>query len=464
MIDFNSIERHSKMYDLCKYLACFQISPIFYKRLYVKGLDNIPMDGRPMIIVSNHQNGLMDALGILASLPFKLHSIFLARADIFKKEKIAKILRWLRIMPVFRQRDGLENLEENTAIFDKSAQLIMAGYPVCLFPEAQHQEGHFLGSIKKGFARIAFDAAEKNNFPPDMVILPTANHYEDYFAIRKDLLMTYGKPIPLAKYYDLYRENPPMARQQLAMDVKAVFQQLMLDIDIPAHYETIDFLREAVRPEMAEKLNIDNSYFPNRLLTDQTLVKEIHRLEKEQKADSLFEQTEKYKKELKKNKLNNRDVRCKPSAKDLFLSALLYIVSLPISLYGAIFTYFPLKKSEEFVSKKVNAIRNKMLFASFFFVLTSIVVFPILFFICSVIVWIIAGSLMTAIIFWISLAVAKCFFLEHREWGKALSEKWRAYRFSKNNPKAYEELCVEREEILRVLSLTHCDKLRSLEL
>ncbi|MEG1909911.1 MAG: 1-acyl-sn-glycerol-3-phosphate acyltransferase, partial [Bacteroidales bacterium] len=109
MIDFDTIEKHSKAYDLSKYLVNFQISPVYYKRLYVKGLENIPLDGRPMIIVSNHQNGLMDALSILASLPFKLHSVFLARADIFKKEKIAKILRWMRIMPVFRQRDGLEN-------------------------------------------------------------------------------------------------------------------------------------------------------------------------------------------------------------------------------------------------------------------------------------------------------------------------------------------------------------------
>ncbi|MEG2336838.1 MAG: 1-acyl-sn-glycerol-3-phosphate acyltransferase [Bacteroidales bacterium] len=453
MIDFDTIEKHSKAYDLSKYLVNFQISPVYYKRLYVKGLENIPLDGRPMIIVSNHQNGLMDALSILASLPFKLHSVFLARADIFKKEKIAKILRWMRIMPVFRQRDGLENLDENAAIFNKAAQLVIEGYPVCLFPEAQHQEGHFLGSIKKGFARIAFDAAEKNNFPSNMVILPVGNHYEDYFAMHKDVLMNYGEPIALAPYYDLYRENPPLARQHLAMDVKAKFVKLMLDIDIPAHYETIDFLREAFRPEMGEKLHLDSNYFPHTLPIDQALVSQIHTLEKDQLETTFFELADTYKNDLTKLKIKDRDIRCEPIVKDLVKSGMIYLLTLPISLYGAIFSYFPLKKLKELASKKVESMHNKMLFASFFFVLTSIVFFPILFFICSLLVWIVGGSLITAILFWISLSLGKIFFLEHQQWREVLCDKWRAHQFIKKNPTRYKQLQVERNVLLNALTL-----------
>ncbi|MBQ5541000.1 MAG: hypothetical protein IIU03_12290, partial [Bacteroidales bacterium] len=37
---------------------------MYYKNIYVLGKENIPEKGTPLIIASNHQNALNDALGV----------------------------------------------------------------------------------------------------------------------------------------------------------------------------------------------------------------------------------------------------------------------------------------------------------------------------------------------------------------------------------------------------------------
>ena len=68
-----------------------------YRKVEVFGRENIPTDGA-VIIAPNHCNTLMDALVILRA--FEDESVFGARADIFNKPFIAKIMTFVRILPM----------------------------------------------------------------------------------------------------------------------------------------------------------------------------------------------------------------------------------------------------------------------------------------------------------------------------------------------------------------------------
>ena len=57
----------------------------------------------------------MDALAVLFT--HNGQPVFLARADIFKKKMIAAILYFLKILPVYRIRDGFSSLKANDEIF-----------------------------------------------------------------------------------------------------------------------------------------------------------------------------------------------------------------------------------------------------------------------------------------------------------------------------------------------------------
>ena len=108
-----SIDRVSLRYRTLKFYAIF-VHWIFYRKIEVKFIDRIPKD-RPVLLAPNHQNALMDAMAPL--LTARRDPVFLARADIFKNNFVAGILRLMKILPVYRIRDGAGELGKNEAVF-----------------------------------------------------------------------------------------------------------------------------------------------------------------------------------------------------------------------------------------------------------------------------------------------------------------------------------------------------------
>ena len=86
-----------------------------YSRIDVRGKENLPKDGA-ILLAPNHSNTLMDALVMLQAQ--KAPTVFGARADMFKRPLIAKIMFFLRILPMVRQRDGLRNVLNNYESFE----------------------------------------------------------------------------------------------------------------------------------------------------------------------------------------------------------------------------------------------------------------------------------------------------------------------------------------------------------
>ena len=95
-----------------------------YRRIKYVGLEKVPADGA-VIYAPNHTNALMDALVILAM--DRKQKVFVARADIFRNPKVAKILRFLKIMPIMRIRDGMDEVRKNTEIIHKSVDVLLYG-------------------------------------------------------------------------------------------------------------------------------------------------------------------------------------------------------------------------------------------------------------------------------------------------------------------------------------------------
>ncbi|HNW68701.1 MAG TPA: 1-acyl-sn-glycerol-3-phosphate acyltransferase, partial [Bacteroidales bacterium] len=107
MISFENIGRYDKGYHLLNLYLRFTHNKLYYKKVQIIGRENIPPRGTPTLVIGNHQNALMDALAILYLFDDYRQPVFIARGDIFKKSNtIAKILRFLKIMPTFRTRDG----------------------------------------------------------------------------------------------------------------------------------------------------------------------------------------------------------------------------------------------------------------------------------------------------------------------------------------------------------------------
>ena len=112
----DKIIRRSKLWQLIWFFVKIAMK-VFYKNITIEGKENIPRNC-PIIFASNHQNALMDPLAILYASNMQV--VFAARADMFKNKTVTKILYFLKIIPIFRMKDGKENLQKNKYLISHS--------------------------------------------------------------------------------------------------------------------------------------------------------------------------------------------------------------------------------------------------------------------------------------------------------------------------------------------------------
>ncbi len=265
----NNIEKFSTRYALLKKTAGFWHDKIFYRKVIVVGLENINPDDH-LIFAPNHQNALMDALAVLFT--HRGQPVFLARADIFKKRMVAALLYFLKILPVYRIRDGFSALKENDEIFLKTIDVIKHKNGLIILPEGDHAGFRRLRQLKKGICRVAFQAEEASGFNLKIKIIPVGIEFSNYTRYRQVLTVVYGKPIEVSQNYELYRESPEKALNELRNRLSTGIKQVMVHIESVEDYDAIDELRSIVN----EKYSDDIKY--PKLFRDRKLIETLNKL------------------------------------------------------------------------------------------------------------------------------------------------------------------------------------------
>ena len=141
-----NIDRPNFRYTFLKSYICFAMTKLFYRRYSVTCDVKIP-DNVPVVFAANHQNALMDALVIICAT--SRQPVFFARADIFKKNLLRKVLTFLKIAPLFRIRDGRETLQQNSESFDLATGILSRNNTIGIFPEGTHSDKEQMISLKK---------------------------------------------------------------------------------------------------------------------------------------------------------------------------------------------------------------------------------------------------------------------------------------------------------------------------
>lgn len=184
-----------------------------FRRYQVEGLENVPADGH-VIWAANHTNALMDPMVMLSST--RGRKVFVARADIFKKKWACEALSFLRVMPIYRIRDGINAVKHNDEAIEQATGVIMDGVPFVIFPEATHRAKHSLLKLSKGIFHIAESAIEKAKDGKPVYIQPIGIEYSDYFRFRNKVLVKFGKPANVTKFLEEHSDEPvPVAMQQM---------------------------------------------------------------------------------------------------------------------------------------------------------------------------------------------------------------------------------------------------------
>ena len=268
-----------------------------YRRFEVHGKEHLPKNVG-LIFGVNHSNTLMDALVLLSADNIK--KVFIARGDIFKKPAVAKILHFLRILPIFRIRNGVAAVRQNDDSLNKAVDVIHDHVDLYLFPEGTHRTKHSLMRMGKGLFHIAVDANKQFGDKSPVYIIPTAIEYGDYFRYRSTAMINFGKPINVTEFFKNTTEeneavNINLLKDQLHDEIAKLFTFIPDDEDYDAIWEIVKMKNEKRAGGLYQKM------LRNRATVDKVLK---FREEKPEEAKNLFGRVLDFAKERKRQKIS----------------------------------------------------------------------------------------------------------------------------------------------------------------
>lgn len=365
-----------------------------HNKVVVTGLENIPKD-QPIIFAANHQNALMDPLALVCTNP--LQTLWLTRADIFKNWAARPALKFLKMIPIYRIRDGKDSLSNNEEIFKQVTQVLEDKLSVALFPEAAHSGKRQMLQHKKAIPRIALEAEEKNNFELDLQIIPVGIFYDHYWNFNRTLIVRYGEPIDIDSYKERYAENSQNALISLRDEIHDKLQPLVMQINSEAFYQDYENFRLIAGEEYSKHQVFDSNPVMQLFRAEQELIAKIEQLEVEKPVVfiELLALTKTYTREIQKAGFNYRQISkaVDTSFQKLTGWIVFALLSTPVLVIGLLFNFIPYLIPRLFLTRKL---KDKAFTSSFNFA-TGLVLFPLCYLLESVVLWTLTGSFLVAL-------------------------------------------------------------------
>ncbi len=187
---------------------------IFFRSVDVAGAEKIPRD-RPLLLVANHVNGLIDPALILGPLP--VYPRFLGKNTLWKIPLLRPFLSMAGVIPVVRQQDvegsqadPASRRSANDEAFAKAYDLLAQGGALALFPEGKSHNEPALQPLKTGAARILLEA-ERQTPGLGVRIVPVGLHFDRKHKFRSRAFVMVGESVDpateVASYLSAGGEN-----------------------------------------------------------------------------------------------------------------------------------------------------------------------------------------------------------------------------------------------------------------
>lgn len=430
----DKVEQWSLAYFILKHYV--DLGFHFYFRTTVSGLNSLPTD-KTLIFAPNHQNALMDALAVLCVRTWQ--PVFLARADIFSKPLLSKILTFIKIMPVYRMRDGYGNLQKNDEIFNKTIDVLKNKNGLVILPEGNHGDQKRLRPLKKGIARIALQAEEACDESLDIQIVPVGLDYTDYIKVGSGLHIRFGTPMGVAPFMKIYKENSAKAYNMLISNLEKGIKAEMVDIEDEKYYAVYKVIIDGFTTDYLRRMKLPQNH-PNAVDAQQIIIERINNFKKELDDDFLLLAADALEYRLL---LNRRGLKptlfpmSQSEATAIVPIMLSLLVLLPLFIYSFINIMLPVGISK-MISKKfldlqfISSVRFTLgLLLTPLFHLIQIIVFAV-----------ISGSFIYTLVYAITLPLCFYVFFEWKKWATLIGHRFREIYFktvkSKRSKRLYE--------------------------
>ncbi len=328
------IKGKSCLYDLIfRYMRLNM--PFAYSRSEMVGVERIPADGA-LIFAPNHTNGLMDALNVLDlnGRP----TLFVAKAELFRNPVAARVLNFLKLIPIMRIRDGRHNLKKNDEVNAVAVDAMRSGLAFSIFPEGTDRGKHSLMSIKKGIFRIALEAVGAFGDSKPVYIVPIGIEYGDYVRYRGSRVIEVGEPINVTEFVRKHLESEPAELINLLRDdLVARMQELIHFVPDGEFYEAkLDwcYLNNAAE---RKRNGLDDSPLSVKK-ANQMIAVGLERLcaDDKERFDALIEPMRKFATLRRKRGIADDTVYNRPTIDKILVKTLILLLLLPYFVVSAL--------------------------------------------------------------------------------------------------------------------------------
>lgn len=200
----------------------------FYRRIHFSQKKNFPRKGA-VIVASNHSTACCEQILIAT---FQWRSVFFwARASVFPGGFWNWLFRQGHLIPIYRPQEGLKSMAKNKDTFSASEQLLLDGNVMYIAPEGNCVMEKRLREFKTGTARLALQTAAATGFTQPVYVLPTGVNYSHHTNYRSDVMISFGEPISVLKFKDLYIKSPSEATKQLNEEMLHAIRKEMVYIE-----------------------------------------------------------------------------------------------------------------------------------------------------------------------------------------------------------------------------------------
>ena len=190
------------MYPLLRAIAGIALR-WYYRDVQVEGLERIPLR-RPLLLVVNHPNALVDALLIGWVVPRRV--LVTAKSTLFQGPFANVALRALGVLPLYRASDVPPGEHmcrvRNRDSFQAVHHALRDGSTVLIFPEGKTHDEPSLAPLKTGAARMAIQAIDAGDVN-DLAIVPIGLTFEQKDTPRTRVLVQIGEPIVMEVWRSL---------------------------------------------------------------------------------------------------------------------------------------------------------------------------------------------------------------------------------------------------------------------
>lgn len=350
---------------------------IFYRVYYtfeVEGQKKVPLN-KPVILSPNHTNGFIDPIVIAMMLKPKVR--FYARGDVFKGPVLKWVLNDLNLSPIYRTQDGYSDVRKNEKTFAECQQLLSENKMVLMFPEGLAVQEKRLQPLKKGLARIVFNADETFDlkksalarigfetedaldFRKNVFVVPIGINYTDAKKFRSKFFIKYGDPISLKKFEKVFKHDKINA----ISDFTKLLEQEMRKLIITINNKENDKLVEGVKEIYLHQWMVEKKYDLKSIGKEFEARKEITGMINHQDAVNpervkmLKERVIHYLKQLNSHALRDHLLRPETinntKATDFILEFMIIWIGLPIYGLGLLMNYPPYYFAKSITAKKI---------------------------------------------------------------------------------------------------------------